>query len=471
MLTRDPTEPQKARFTSTNNIVKDHYYYRGNDFVWNKACAMTDKYYQYYHKGQNEHKERIEQQQAQEIQDKQFVHQMRNDQIMDMKQETRARYEQRVRENALIARKANQPARSLPELSEDQLEQETFNVIAKKIDASKHLRSNEISWNHLHKASKKYVDQAIRPISIEREEELIKGFQKKIRNENKVEAEKEGQRTKTHTAIRKIFLNKHEENFEREKKLNLLPKLNKTTIHGSINSLARNNREVGVPSIHIFEDDEQSTTQAPERVINYPTPSMGPSLNTIDGEFRLKYPTSLPSLDESRTKSVRSAIIDKLAEPRKEVKKDLNLEYSELNGMLIKNMDYKVYHPGNVFYDTLTTNNKFFQDTMVENREARVRPSINNITNTSRTTRPSHIYTEASEFGGAPSRASKGLLSQRIPQTTHAKSLNNIQKDEVHDDIDAFEKRMPIAKTFGYPKVELMNINTTLTPLHQKMFP
>jgi len=315
MLQRNPVEPQKARFTSSNAIVKDHYYYRGNDFVWNKACAMTDKYYQYYHKGQNENKERIEQQQAQEIEDKKYVEDLKREQIIEMKNETRARYEQRVRENALIMRKANQPVRSLPELDEEQVEQETFNVIAKRIDASKHLRSSEISWNHLHKASKKYVDQVIRPISIEREEDLIKGFQKKIQTENKAEEAKEDKRTKTHQAIRKIFLTKHEENFEREKKLNLLPRLN-NTIGGSLNALSRTHKEP-VPSIHIFEDDELSTNQGTEKVINYPTPSMGPSLLTVDGEFRLKYPTSLPSLNESHTKSVRSAIIDKLAEPRK----------------------------------------------------------------------------------------------------------------------------------------------------------
>ena len=277
---------------------------------------MTDKYYQYYHKGQNENKERIEQQQAQEIEDKKYVVQLKIDQIIEAKNETRARYEQRVRENALIMRKSNQPVRSLPELSEDQMDQEAFNVIAKRIDASKHLRSNEISWNHLHKASKKYVDQAIRPISIAREEDLIKGFQKKIQTENKTEEAKEDQRTKNHQAIRKIFLNKHEENFEREKKLNLLPRLNKTVIGGSLNTLSRTHKEP-VPSIHIFEDDELSTAQGTEKVINYATPSMGPSLLTVDGEFRLKYPTSLPSLNDTHTKSVRSAIIDKLAEPRK----------------------------------------------------------------------------------------------------------------------------------------------------------
>jgi len=103
------------------------------------------------------------------------------------------------------------------------------------------------------------------------------------------------------------------------------------------------------------------------------------------------------------------------------------MEYSELNGLLIKNMDYKVYHPGNVFYDTLTNNNKFFQETMVENREARKRPSVI-AANSSRTTRPSNIMTEVADFS-APARSVKGLLSTRVPHTTHAKSLNNLPKE------------------------------------------
>ena len=99
--------------------------------------------------------------------------------------------------------------------------------------------------------------------------------------------------------------------------------------------------------------------------------------------------------------------------------------------MLIKNMDYKVYHPGNVFYDTLTTNNKFFQDTIAGNREARKRPSLPPGTTSSRTSRPSHIMTEVSDITTPPSRFAKGLLSQKVPYTTQAKSLNNLKKDVI----------------------------------------
>jgi len=92
-------------------------------------------------------------------------------------------------------------------------------------------------------------------------------------------------------------------------------------------------------------------------------------------------------------------------------------------------MDYKVYHPGNVFYDTLTNNNKFFQETMAENREARKRPT-DIATHTSRTTRPSNIMSEVSDFS-APTRNVKGLLSTRVPHTTQVKSLNSIPKEVI----------------------------------------
>jgi len=309
MLKTTVVEPQKARFTSSNAIIKDHYYYRGNDFKWNQPAAIADKFYPYYHKQKNENKEKIEELQALENEDKLTLLHLKREQIIALKQETRARYEQRVKENALIQRKSNQPVRSLQDLDPETIEEETLDVIAKRIDASKHLRSNEISWNHLHKASKKYVDQFLRPICTEREEETMRVYKKKVEDEKRIDDEKLSNKEKTRKSIRQIFLNKHEENYERERKLRLLPAIKSASCRNSNNISIRFPKEQ-VPSIQVFGDETQ---REPEK----PAPSMGPSLNTVDGPFKLKYPSSIPNLEESKFKSMRTATLNKLAEPHK----------------------------------------------------------------------------------------------------------------------------------------------------------
>jgi len=306
MLKTTVIEPQKARFTSSNAIIKDHYYYRGNDFKWNQPAAIADKFYPYYHKQKNENKEKIEQMQALENEDKMTLLHLKRDQIIALKQETKARYEQRARENALIQRKAHQPVRSLQNLDQETVEEETLDVIAKRIDASKHLRSNDISWNHLHKASKKYVEQFLRPICTEREEETMKVYKKKIEDEQKIDNQKVTNREKTHKAIRQIFLNKHEENYERERKVGILPAIKSASCKSSSNITIKFPKEQ-VPSIHVIEED--NAHHEPEKP--------APSLNTLDGTFKLKYASSVPHIEESKFKSMRTATLTKLAEPQK----------------------------------------------------------------------------------------------------------------------------------------------------------
>jgi hypothetical protein len=43
--------------------------------------------------------------------------------------------------------------------------------------------------------------------------------------------------------------------------------------------------------------------------------------------------------------------------------------------MLIKNMDDKVFHNGNTFYQAIAAKSQFFQDTLKENRESRKKKS------------------------------------------------------------------------------------------------
>lgn len=308
MLTPSTVEPQKARFTKSNAIVKDHYYYHGNGFKWDRPATVTDKYYPYYHKQRNEYKPKLEELQQQEKQDLAVVQQSRREHIIEMKQDTQARYYQRVKERTLIQAKSQQPVKSAVQLQTETAEDETLDIIAKRIDAAKHTRSNEISWNHLHRASKKYVDQVVRPVSLQREGEMMEYFKKKIEEEQKVEDHKQGNKVEHHSAIRKIFLNKHEENYDKEKRLGLTPASNScTSLHSYHHS---KNFKEPLPSIHIENDISRRESHKFSLVPGEP------SLMTVDGEFKLKYPSSLPNLDAMRTRTIKTPSIDQLSRPR-----------------------------------------------------------------------------------------------------------------------------------------------------------
>jgi hypothetical protein len=51
-------EPPHARFTQDRAMVKDHHYYKGQDFSWNKPARINEKFYPYFHKQNDENKPR-----------------------------------------------------------------------------------------------------------------------------------------------------------------------------------------------------------------------------------------------------------------------------------------------------------------------------------------------------------------------------------------------------------------------------
>lgn len=91
-------------------------------------------------------------------------------------------------------------------------------------------------------------------------------------------------------------------------------------------------------------------------------------------------------------------------------------------------MDYKVYHPGNNFYDALLSSNEFFQKTLAESRESRKHVSLNSLT----TFRPNTSSTPNMKINLSPetllqpsSRALSNFSSTRTTTRTN-KSVSNI---------------------------------------------
>ena len=211
-------------------------------------------------------------------------------------------------ERSLIQNKSNQPIKSLPDISVYDCEERALDVIAKRIDASKHTRTNDISWNHLHKASKKYVDQHLRPICVQREDEMMENFRKKLSQEKAKEEEDLERRSEKHKSIRLTFLAKHQENLEKQQKLGLVPDLGLELNQNLKYGRASKN---GLPSIQILEMDPSRRDSLTKNAF------ATPSLNSVEGGFKTKCPSSLPNLDEPKRRLISSAHISKLAEPRR----------------------------------------------------------------------------------------------------------------------------------------------------------
>jgi len=246
----------------------------------------------------------------------------------------------------------------------------------------------------------------------------------------------------------------------KKKKLGLTPAANSCSALSAYNS--RSSKEL-LPSLHVL--DGESSQRQSKLVV-----PMEPSLTTTDGEFKLKYPSSLPNLDAVKARNIKTPSINELSKPRENAKKEYNLEYSELKGMLIKNMDDKVYYSGNTFYKSVASHSKFFQETLKENRDSRIKLSTRA---TSRNDRP---YTSSrSDFTTDPSVCNfrTGLSSAVDSQSNFRsvpgkKSAEVVERDEIFNEIERFESRMPIARPGAYGKVDMQEAIKSLTNLQGK---
>mmetsp|Transcript_18254 Transcript_18254/g.15914 ORF Transcript_18254/g.15914 Transcript_18254/m.15914 type:complete len:126 (-) Transcript_18254:1103-1480(-) len=124
---------------------------------------------------------------------------------MALKSEDKKRYLQRMKERSAIQIGSSQFPKGGDLMSLD------FNslsgvspheIVAKNVNSSKHLRNNESFWNNFEYQIPKYVDQAIRPISVRREDEHIKEIKKRVNKERAVEFEKMRKKSEKHDHIR-----------------------------------------------------------------------------------------------------------------------------------------------------------------------------------------------------------------------------------------------------------------------------
>ena len=53
------------------------------------------------------------------------------------------------------------------------------------------------------------------------------------------------------------------------------------------------------------------------------------------------------------------------------MKKEFNIDQPDMKGMLVQNMDEKVYFPGNDFYDALIAQSKVFQGILDDNKTSK----------------------------------------------------------------------------------------------------
>lgn len=96
-------------------------------------------------------------------------------------------------------------------------------------------------------------------------------------------------------------------------------------------------------------------------------------------------------------------------------------------------MDYKVYHPDNTFYTALAENNKFFKETLNENRNSRKKVSA---CPTERSLRPdtTSIYKlnfmPNSSIFSSNSKTFRGLSNHKS-SIKNSKSVNNLSQRNV----------------------------------------
>lgn len=216
MLTVTPKEPQSARFTSDRAIVKDHYYYKGKDFSWNKPACINEKYYPFYHKQKDENKLRIELMKQKEIEDKKIKEGTRKEKIIFKKVQEQQNFESRIKEREALQRVSSQTI-STQNFEEDS--KIASEIVAKKFNSGKVLRSDEFSWNILSQSSKKNVHVFLGSYSIRGEESMIRKLKEKDEEEKLEEEEKKKKELLFHKKLRDIFKSRQEENIAKDKKV------------------------------------------------------------------------------------------------------------------------------------------------------------------------------------------------------------------------------------------------------------
>lgn len=218
MLTTITKEPSAARLTSNNVIIKDHFFYKGNEFSWNRPSRMSQKFYPYYHKQQYENKPRIENMKQQQVEDNQFLEEIRKEKLITKKIITQDTFKAKAKEREVVQKMSNQAVTNIftsPELSEDD-RKGMYEIVAKRLNSGKTLRSDEFSWNKLNLASKKNINIYLGKYSVKGEEEMIKKYKEKVEAENQKEFENNTKKEDFHKKTRTLFLSRHEENMAKD---------------------------------------------------------------------------------------------------------------------------------------------------------------------------------------------------------------------------------------------------------------
>jgi hypothetical protein len=209
-------EPQHARFTTDKVMIKDHYYYKGNGFSWSKPARVNEKYYPFFHKQQDENKARIKNMKQQEVEDKKLYEEIRREKLIEKKYLHRSVFENRVKERETIQRMSNQHITSQNNLETEEDNKTVYEIVAKRLNSGKDLRSDEFSWNLLTKASKKNVEIFLGSYSLKGEEEMIQKLKERIEEEKKEELIEQKRQSDVHQKLRQIFVARQEENIAKD---------------------------------------------------------------------------------------------------------------------------------------------------------------------------------------------------------------------------------------------------------------
>lgn len=285
-------KPHVARFTEDNHIVKDHYYYAGNDVAWNRPARIGPKFYPYFHAQNDANNDRIEDFKVQYLKDKNKEANAYREKIVRIRDDTLNRHMKKVRERIIIQQKSCQAplhAENIP--NDESTNKELCDIIANKVNSMKYARSKELSWNFMERAPPKQIKQFLSPMMVKGEVEMLHVIKKRLDQEDNEQLEIEKKKEEFRRRLRKNTVERHERTFEFEKKID-------TFSIRSTKNLSRIGNS-GTPTdlvSNIGLQKERSSI------------SIDPSLTSLHKEFRLKFPIKLSKIDSAVLPSFGSDI-------------------------------------------------------------------------------------------------------------------------------------------------------------------
>lgn len=218
--------PESATIPKPEQFKKTYAFYGDDDNIWNKPARTSKKMYQFYQKYNDENQKNLTHRQEMIFFDRIKLQERKKNLIICEREESKSRMSTRKLERKILQYESYQKLDGKCENDEElkktlKNKELSENLLNKKIQLSLNGRVPNL-WNDLNKSSMKSIKMECTMPVLQKDEEAIIAIQNKIYKSQELERVRKEFLKETRETTRSKFLQKHNENFEFQKKVGLV---------------------------------------------------------------------------------------------------------------------------------------------------------------------------------------------------------------------------------------------------------